>query len=151
MKRHYRGGSCRDSFSIIPDRSVYRGKRYLRIGLIEAGRGCRFSCEFCSIREFFRGNHTFRNIESVTDEISRIRKKISTFFFVDDNLVVNPERAKELFRALIPLKIRWVGQTDIHIARDDELLDLILWFFLLHSLPPQKLNCPARPEAAAPV
>jgi len=126
MKRHYRGGSCLDSFSIIPDRSVYRGKRYLKIGLIEAGRGCRFSCEFCSIREFFRGNHTLRNIGSVTEEIDRVRKKMSTFFFVDDNLVVNPERAKELFRALIPLKIRWVGQTDIHIAKDDELLELMV-------------------------
>ena len=51
---------------------------------------------------------------------------MSTFFFVDDNLVADPVRAKELFRVLIPLKIRWVGQTDISIAKDAELLDLMV-------------------------
>src|SRR3954451_13285331 len=28
-----------------PDRSIFRGKRYLPIGLVEAGRGCHFKCE----------------------------------------------------------------------------------------------------------
>ena len=126
MKRHYKGGPCMDSCSIIPDRTVYQGKRYLRIGLIEAGRGCRFSCEFCSIRKFYRGKHTFRDIRSVTEEINQVKKRIRTFFFVDDNLVANPMRTKELLRALIPLRIRWVGQTDINIAKDDELLGLMV-------------------------
>jgi len=126
MKMHYRGVSCLDSSSIIPDRTVFRGKRYLKLGLIEAGRGCRFTCEFCSIRTFFNEKHTYRNIGSVLEEINQLKNNIRTFFFVDDNLVADPGRAKELLRALIPLKIRWGGQTDIKIAKDGELLDLMV-------------------------
>jgi len=44
--------------------------------------------------------------------------------FLDDNIVGNPKYAKELFRALIPYKIRWVAQSSIAIAKDDELLSL---------------------------
>lgn len=46
-------------------------------------------------------------------------------FFVDDNLFVDVEQAKELFRALIPLGIRWTCQTSIDIARDRELVALM--------------------------
>jgi radical SAM superfamily enzyme YgiQ (UPF0313 family) len=44
--------------------------------------------------------------------------------FVDDNLVGEMGRARELFRALIPLRVRWMAQAGIEIAFDDELLDL---------------------------
>src|SRR5260370_21539269 len=47
------------------------------------------------------------------------------FFIADDNIVSQPARARELCRELIPLKVHWVGQASIHIARDDELLDLM--------------------------
>ncbi|GAH12244.1 unnamed protein product, partial [marine sediment metagenome] len=30
--------------------------------------------------------------------------------FVDDNIVGNPKYAKELFRGLLPYKIKWVSQ-----------------------------------------
>jgi radical SAM superfamily enzyme YgiQ (UPF0313 family) len=126
MKRHYRGVSCLDTCKIIPDRSVFKGKRYLKIGLIEAGRGCRFSCEFCSIRQFFEGKHTYRDPGAVLEEINLLRKKLGVFFFVDDNITANPERAKELFRTLIPMRIKWVGQSDINIAKDDEMMDLMV-------------------------
>ena len=45
-------------------------------------------------------------------------------FFVDDNIAANPTRAKELFKAITPLGIRWVGQFSALAARDGELLDL---------------------------
>ena len=44
--------------------------------------------------------------------------------FVDDNIVGNPKFAKELFRAMVPYKIKWAAQASITIARDDELLKL---------------------------
>ena len=46
------------------------------------------------------------------------------FVFVDDNICGKAEYAKELFRAITPLKKIWGGQTSINFARDDELLDL---------------------------
>jgi len=46
-------------------------------------------------------------------------------FFIDDNFVADTQRAKELMHALIPLKIRWVGQVSIAAAHDRELLRLM--------------------------
>ena len=47
-------------------------------------------------------------------------------FFVDDNLACDAERLKEFLRALIPLRVSWVGQAGINVAHDPELLDLIV-------------------------
>jgi len=41
-----------------------------------------------------------------------------------DNPIAHPDAAKELFRAMIPLKLKWASQSTINIARDPELLDL---------------------------
>ena len=46
-------------------------------------------------------------------------------FFIDDNIVSDLEAAKELARALIPLKLRWVSQASINVAFDDEALALL--------------------------
>ena len=43
-------------------------------------------------------------------------------FFVDDNITSNMDQAKEFFRALIPLKVRWVSQASINAAHDEEFL-----------------------------
>src|SRR4029079_19557023 len=48
------------------------------------------------------------------------------FFIVDDNIVSQPAKARELCRALIPLHINWVGQASIHLAQDEELLELMV-------------------------
>ena len=44
--------------------------------------------------------------------------------FVDDDIAGVPAYAKELFRKLIPLGIKWVSQAGIGITKDDELLSL---------------------------
>lgn len=46
-------------------------------------------------------------------------------FLVDDNLFVNEEKARDLFEALIPLKITWSCQVSIDIARNPELVRLM--------------------------
>ncbi|MBE3111701.1 MAG: radical SAM protein, partial [Acidobacteria bacterium] len=47
------------------------------------------------------------------------------FMFLDDNIIGHPSYAKELFAALKPLKISWVGQSSISLlVNDDELLKL---------------------------
>src|SRR5262249_12703849 len=47
------------------------------------------------------------------------------FLFMDDNPFAHPEAAKEMLRALLPLRIQWVSQATINVARDPELLDLV--------------------------
>jgi radical SAM superfamily enzyme YgiQ (UPF0313 family) len=46
------------------------------------------------------------------------------FVFVDDNIVGNPQYAKQLFKALIPYKIKWLSQASVTIAKNEELLEL---------------------------
>ncbi len=47
------------------------------------------------------------------------------FFFVDDNIVSHPKLAKEFYKSLIPLKIKWVSQATITITHDEELLSIL--------------------------
>jgi radical SAM superfamily enzyme YgiQ (UPF0313 family) len=107
------------------DRTIFRGKRYLPISLIEAGRGCHFKCDFCAIQTYFGSTQTRRPVDDIVAEIAQARKRAPFFFFVDDNITSNMEAAKEFYRALIPLNIRWVSQGSINAAHDEEFLDLI--------------------------
>jgi radical SAM superfamily enzyme YgiQ (UPF0313 family) len=44
---------------------------------------------------------------------------------VDDNIVSQPAKARELCREIAPLGVHWVGQASIHIAQDDGLLEML--------------------------
>jgi radical SAM superfamily enzyme YgiQ (UPF0313 family) len=105
------------------DRSIFAGKNYFKIELVETGRGCHSKCSFCSITAFHKGNCLHRPIGEVIEEIRGLSEK--TVFIVDDNVVGNLKRARELFVALADLDIKWVGQASINIASDSELLDLM--------------------------
>src|SRR3972149_3937010 len=41
------------------DRSIFSGKKYLPLAMVETTRGCPFSCSFCSVGTFF--GRTFRH------------------------------------------------------------------------------------------
>jgi radical SAM superfamily enzyme YgiQ (UPF0313 family) len=126
-RKFYRAATRPSLRGLRPDRAIFRGKRYLPIGLVEAGRGCHFKCEFCAVTTVFDATQTRRPTEDILDEIRRVRKEFGRklFFFVDDNITSNLEEAKAFFRALIPLNIRWVSQSSINAAHDDEFLDLL--------------------------
>lgn len=116
----------RPALTTTPDRTIFRGKRgYLPIRLVEFARGCRFKCDFCAIQSFFNASHSHRPIEAVVEEVKRVRRFGQMIFFIDDNITSNLDAAKELMRALIPLKIRWVSQSAINVAYDAEALDLM--------------------------
>jgi radical SAM superfamily enzyme YgiQ (UPF0313 family) len=105
------------------DRSIFDGKDYFKLALVETSRGCRFNCSFCSITSFFGARHRRRPVEDIVAEIEALDE--DAVFFVDDNIVGDPASAKEFFRALVPLGIRWISQASVNIASDEELLDLM--------------------------
>jgi len=109
----------------LPDRSIYtdKMKKYLPISLVEIGRGCRRSCEFCSISAYYESCYKHRRIEDIVAEIKMCRHKL--FFFVDDSIFSDREFAKELFLEVAKLKITWTTQITLDIARDEELLILM--------------------------
>lgn len=108
---------------VRPQRSIYAGHRYLPVTLIEAGRGCRFTCEFCSVTQFHDHQAHGRTIEDVLADIqTAVHRDV---FFVDDNIIANPERAKALFTALERTGVRWIGQASISLAADPSMLALM--------------------------
>ena len=125
MKRIYRAKERPDISDTMPDRTILAGKDYLPFALIEAGRGCPFGCEFCSIMTCFNQTQTRRSIDTIIKEVEGLTAKTKLFFFVDDNLIANLDWSKELFARLRPLGIRWVAQATINMTYDDEMLRLM--------------------------
>lgn len=125
-ERLYRANGRPSLKGLQPDRRIFRGKRYLPIGLVEAGRGCHFKCEFCAVQSMFGATQNRRPIDEIVAEVASIRDKYKLFFFVDDNITSNLGQAKEFLRALAPLGIRWVGQSSINAAHDEEFLELLV-------------------------
>lgn len=121
LKRQYRGERV-DLAAVNVDRSVFRGKRYLPIGLIETGRGCRFPCEFCAIQTFFARSYRSRPVSAVVGELESLRDAKKLFFFVDDNFAGNIEDRKELLSALETIDVRWVTQLSINAAHDEDFV-----------------------------
>jgi len=123
MKKKYVYGKGNDFSPLLPDRSIYRGKKYTKVTLIEAGRGCPFHCEFCSICQFFNRKYFPRPVEDVVRELKALKAK--RVFFIDDNLVVDREHTKALMTAIRPLNVQWVGQVSLNIAKNTEMLGLM--------------------------
>ncbi len=88
-------------------------------------RGCPHPCEYCAVQTYYNRSYRTRPVEEVLDDVRTIRSLGGDrLLILDDNPIARPEAAKELFRALIPLEIKWASQSTINIARDPELLDL---------------------------
>ncbi|MDR1564883.1 MAG: B12-binding domain-containing radical SAM protein [Oscillospiraceae bacterium] len=109
---------------VLPRREIFKNKRYLPISLMQFSRGCPNKCSFCASSVYFDKHHYTREISGVVEEIKAQKRKL--IFFTDDNIVADKEAAKELFKALIPLKIRWVSQASMDMLEDEELMKLLV-------------------------
>lgn len=107
------------------DRRLFAGKRYLPIGLVETGRGCRFPCEFCAIQTFFERTHRSRPVADIIAELKSLRTSKKIFFFVDDNFAGNLKTGRELLPELAKLGVRWITQMSINAAHDEEFVALM--------------------------
>ncbi|MGB6045440.1 MAG: radical SAM protein [Pirellulales bacterium] len=120
----YRGVARRNLSGLRPRREIFSGKNYQNITLVEFARGCNFQCDFCSITAFHHASQNHRPPREVAAEMEATGSR--RFFIVDDNFVSQPEKARQLCRELIPLNVHWVGQASLHIANDDDLLELMV-------------------------
>lgn len=105
-----------------PDRSVFEGKGYLPIRMVQFGRGCPRACDFCSVRAFYRGKVRCRTIDAVMEELKACHAR--RVFFVDDNLLADRPAFQRLLEAILPLGLRWSSQIDLSIADEPDLLKL---------------------------
>src|SRR5439155_23947741 len=112
----YHGLGRRVLGGIRPRREIFAGKAYQNITLVEFARGCNFQCDFCSLPAFHRASQNHRPAREVAAELEATGSR--RFFSVDDHIVSQPAKVRELCLELMPLKVEWVGQASIHIAQD---------------------------------
>jgi radical SAM superfamily enzyme YgiQ (UPF0313 family) len=100
---------------------MYDARMFNIADTIEATRGCIYQCEFCVVPAAW-GKPLQKPVADVVADLKQMGAR--RVIFLDLNLIADIPYAKELFTALIPLKIRWGGLATTTIAWDDELLDL---------------------------
>jgi radical SAM superfamily enzyme YgiQ (UPF0313 family) len=96
--------------------------------VVQATRGCPFSCSFCTVPSL---NPGFR-MRPVPDVLADVdydefpywwQRKVVWFW--DDNLTARRSYVKALLREMVPRRRWWLTQASMDIVKDAELLDLM--------------------------
>lgn len=123
LKPLYRGEQRPCLGNLKLDRSIFKGKNYVPLTLVETGRGCNFACDFCAVTAYYDRSYRYRPPAHVAAEIAEGGRK--RVFLVDDNLSADPGRLKTLLREIAPLNVRWMSQATIKTADDPEVVRLL--------------------------
>lgn len=105
----------------VPRWDLLKRSRMMK-GAIFATRGCPYSCRYCNLKQIYHDCFRMRPIQDVVEEIRRMPSRF--FVFWDDNLFADIDYAKELLRAIAPLKRKWAAQATLRDCSDEELLML---------------------------
>jgi radical SAM superfamily enzyme YgiQ (UPF0313 family) len=125
-----RYGSVAEEFDLaqapMPAFELLDMERYNRL-TIQTSRGCAHKCEFCASSILLTSQYKQKPAARVLAELDRIVSLWQHPFieFADDNTFVNKKYWRELLPEIAARKIRWFTETDISIARDEELLRLM--------------------------
>jgi radical SAM superfamily enzyme YgiQ (UPF0313 family) len=103
----------------ILKRALYNFRGVQMVDLVHASRGCRFNCFPCCTPYLGGCKFRPRPIDAVVRELEGIDN--NRLFVVDNSLSQDDAWEKDLFRAIAPLKKKWVSHP---IKDDDEILDL---------------------------
>lgn len=121
--------SMRETFSFdrlaeIPfaRRELLKKKGYKTVHTFEATRGCIHKCDFCVVPHAWGRRPYQKPVQHVIDDIRQTGAKRVLFY--DLNLLADFHYARELFTALIPLKIKWFGLSTVLIGKAPDLLEL---------------------------
>lgn len=129
MRKRYRGlrkGVFTAGNYAFPRFELLRNRPYNR-ATVQTSRGCPINCEFCAASIRITSSFQQKPVDLVIDELRAATGVIDTPFveFADDNTFVNKKWGKALLREMAPMKLRWFTETDITVAEDPELLDLM--------------------------
>lgn len=132
LLRDFAAGTLQPSYHQAPDlslagrpfprRELLPSKHYITSDVFEATRACIHNCDFCVVPTAWGRKPLQKPVEEVVADIrSRDARRI---IFIDLNLISHRGYAKQLFTALLPLKLQWYGLSTVLLADDDELLEL---------------------------
>ena len=123
LKKKYTGLPREDFFTPVYDYFINLKPSQIINSGIQTTRGCKYHCDFCA-RPFVK----YRTIphEQVLALVQKVRPfvKWQPIYLKDDNIYSDPQHAKELFKKLAPLKVKWFSFSSLDIALDDEALQL---------------------------
>lgn len=94
------------------------------VSSLVTSRGCPYNCSFCSLTHLFGSTYRPRPIEDIVREIKSNERK----YFVlhnDSSLAIDKAYCKALFKAFIPLKIKFIGYGSIPVLlKNEDLIEL---------------------------
>ena len=129
MKKRYQGlrkGVFAPGNYTFPRFDLLEGRPYNRV-TVQTSRGCPINCEFCAASIRITSSFQQKPVDHVIEELRAVTRVVDIPFveFADDNTFVNKKWGKALLREMEPLGLRWFTETDISVADDPELLDLM--------------------------
>jgi radical SAM superfamily enzyme YgiQ (UPF0313 family) len=105
-----------------PRRDLQRRSGYMLPNTVQATRGCKRICDFCTVNAVWP-RYLKRPIADVVRDVRDIQGR--HFGFNDVSLVDDVDYAQELFTAIAPLRKRWGGLVTADSLQNTELLDLM--------------------------
>jgi radical SAM superfamily enzyme YgiQ (UPF0313 family) len=94
---------------------------------VQTTRGCPLDCDFCAASKLYSPRYRIKPVERVLAEVDAVRALWRRPFieFADDNTFVDKSWAKRLLRGLDGRHVRYFTETDVSVADDEEMLDLL--------------------------
>ncbi len=110
----------------MPRFDLLEPDRYNRL-TVQTQRGCPWRCEFCAASVRLTSRYKVKPVAKVISEIQAIKRGWNRPYieFADDNTFVDKRHSKALLRALAKEEVKWFTETDLSVAEDPELLDLM--------------------------
>jgi radical SAM superfamily enzyme YgiQ (UPF0313 family) len=105
-----------------PRRDLQRRSGYMLPNTVQATRGCRRVCDFCTVNAVWP-RYLKRPVADVVRDVRDIQGR--HFGFNDVSLVEDVDYARELFTAIAPLRKRWGGLVTADSLQNSALLDLM--------------------------
>ncbi len=128
LRKIYRNASPRDvdlAAAPAPRYDLLEVDRYNRLP-VQTARGCPLHCEFCAASRIY-GAYKLKPVEKVARDLRAAKARWRHPFveLADDNTFVNKEWSRDLVRAIAKEEVHWFTETDVSVADDPELLDLL--------------------------
>jgi radical SAM superfamily enzyme YgiQ (UPF0313 family) len=110
----------------IPRFELLDPDHYNRI-TVQTNRGCPWRCEFCASSILLTPRYKMKPVAKVIEEVRAVKALWPRPYieFADDNSFVNKRRSLELVEAMAGEGVRWFTETDISVADDADLLEML--------------------------
>ena len=124
LKPVYKGASPLDLDSIpVPQLQLLNWRHRFFMSPIQTGRGCTYNCDFCLVPTLSGRKLRLKSFETVEKELNYLsRFKTRRLFVVDDNFLMNKERAISIMSLFKKYGYKWMGFSNLSISEDDRFL-----------------------------